>query len=111
MNGIETLSLFDLFVEHVSWAKEVFPKATAQGALDHAARELVEIELELQKPELNSVAIITEYADAIGCILNSFTKAGYDMEDFKRAFRAKLIINKGRKWQDNGDGSYSHIKE
>jgi len=46
----------------------------------------------------------------IGCIIDAAKRAGvYHM--VKDCFEAKIIINKGREWKYNGDGSYSHIKK
>jgi|SRR5690242_14094795 len=52
-----------------------------------------------------------EYVDCIMCLIDSSARAGISMEDLKKAFLDKLIINKSRKWIKNLDNTYSHVKE
>ena len=54
--------------------------------------------------------LCTEYADAIFCIMDSARREGVTVQDILNAGQAKLIVNKARKWRDNGDGSYSHVE-
>lgn len=100
---------------HIEWSSKTFLKGTAQGALRHAKREIDEVIKELDNtPEFGwdlNKNIATEYADILGCVFDSINRAGLTIDAVFVAYRAKLEINKKRQWCDNGDGSYSHIKD
>ncbi len=100
---------------HIEWSAATFPKGTAKGALLHAKREIEEVIKELDNtPEFGwdlNKNIATEYADILGCVFDSINRAGLTIDAVFVAYYAKLQINKDRKWRDNGDGSYSHIKD
>jgi len=120
------LTFEQLIEEHGQWADATFPKATAEGALIHAMREADEVINDLNNGA-TTVAVSFEVADVLGCLFDAGRRHGIDavkvakMLDMlcesnvtllmvKCAFAEKLEINKSRKWKDNGDGSYSHIK-
>jgi hypothetical protein len=103
------MSFETLISEHAEWAGATFPKGTAKGALLHAHREIEEIIQDIDNGAPHSV-ISKEYADAIFCIMDSARRRGVSLDDILAAGHAKLQINKSRKWKDNGDGSYSHVK-
>lgn len=111
-------NLDKLFDEHIKWAKETFPLATSKSCLIHAEKEIKEIVEELNKLEpislqdylLHKEIKTKEYADAIGCILDSMMREGISIDNFKKSFSDKLEINKKRKWKLNDDLTYSHIK-
>lgn len=100
----------ELIEEHGQWADGTFPKGTAIGALLHAKREVQEImdDIDNNAP-VNNLA--TEYADALFCIMDSARRKGVTLIHILLAGDTKLQINKKRQWKDNGDGSYSHVKE
>lgn len=116
-----------LIKEHGEWADATFPKGTAHGALLHAEREAAEVIADFEADEsMKKVAM--EVADFMGCVMDSLRRDGIDTAVISKMldmlcvsnvalyavrveFENKLRINKLRKWKDNGDGSYSHIKE
>lgn len=99
-----------LIEEHGQWADATFPKCTSNGALLHAHREIDEIIQDIADAAGKDQMAI-EYADALLCIMDSARREGFTVEDIVTAGFYKLGKNKARKWKDNGDGSYSHIKE
>lgn len=99
-----------LIKEHGEWSNATFPKGTAIGALIHAQREVWEVMHDIAtNADMHSLS--TEYADAIFCIMDSARRQGVTIENILSAGELKLMKNKARKWRDNGDGSYSHIKD
>lgn len=98
-----------LIAEHGEWSEATFPKGTATGALLHAQREIIEIVEDIENDAPHSV-ISKEYADAIFCIMDSARRKGVSVNDILKAGHTKLQVNKARTWKDNGDGSYSHVK-
>jgi len=102
-------SFEQLIEEHGQWADASFPKGTAMGALIHAEREVKEVMKEVERGG-TTFAGATEFADLIFCILDSARRQGYTLTEIINAGAHKLEINKARKWKDNGDGSYSHVK-
>jgi len=95
--------------EHLEWASVTFPKGTAVGALLHLKREADEVIHDI----LNSASKeykTEEYADCLGCLMDSINREGISIAELLDAYDKKLQKNKGRTWRDNGDGSYSHIK-
>lgn len=102
-------TLRQLFTDHIEWAKETFPDATSQGVLIHLKSEIkeVEVDIRMNAPKMQKAE---EFADCLGCLLNAMALEGIGIDDLEAIFHFKLDKNKARKWQDNGDGSYSHIK-
>lgn len=98
-----------LIAQHGEWSADTFPKGTAKGALIHARREVEEIMDDMN--ERRTEKLPEEFADALFCILDSARRANVSMGEIITAGERKLQVNKLRKWRDNGDGSYSHIKE
>lgn len=94
---------------HLKFTQQTFPKATAKGALIHATREIAEtvIAIDTNEPILD---LAMEYADILGCVFDSAKRMGITPPCILMQLEEKLSINLGRTWQDNGDGSYSHIK-
>lgn len=102
--------IFDrLLNEHIAFTTATFPKATAEGALKHMKRELKEIE-ECIAAGVPLETLAIECSDALGCYIDYCNRIGVTPTMLNRAFDIKLRINQTRKWKDNGDGSYSHIK-
>lgn len=90
------------------WARQMFPTANALSSLEKLRKEIDEIEEDIKNGKRRPV----EYADAIFLLFDSASLQDdpiYPDEIFAEAEK-KLIINKSRKWEDNGDGTYSHIK-
>lgn len=102
-------SFEQLIEEHGIWADATFPKGTAKGALLHAHREVDEIIKDIDEGN-DELSIATEYADAMFCIMDSARRRGLTVNQIVLAGVAKLNKNKARTWNDNGDGSYSHVK-
>lgn len=97
------------YKEHLEFTSKTFPKGTSIGALLHAKRELIEVESAMNHSE--GIARVTEeFVDVFGCLIDAVNRYGISQEQLNAAFEKKLEINKSRKWKDNGDGSYSHIK-
>jgi dATP/dGTP pyrophosphohydrolase len=99
----------------MKWTKVSFPKSSADSTLKHLQREIKEVleELESDTPhprQDNSVMTLMEYSDAMICLLTSAGKSGFTIEQLKTAIMNKMQINYKRKWKDNGDGTYSHVK-
>ncbi len=102
--------------EWMAWTKENFPKSTAESSLVHLQREIKEVLEELNADEPSprqheAVMSLMEYADCILCLLTSAGMAGLTIDQLFRAIINKMQINYKRKWVDNGDGTYSHVKE
>lgn len=100
----------ELIQEHLEWTSKTFPKGTAHGAALHAEREIHEVQEDIIRSAPKE-QLIEEYADVLGCIIDSINRSGITPEEVNEVFNRKLQKNKARKWKDNGDGSYSHIKE
>jgi hypothetical protein len=98
-----------LMEEHLKWTSSTFPKGTSHGAALHAEREIKELLAEIEK-DGKIADFAFEIVDVMGCIIDCANRRGIRPELIKAAFELKLMENKSRKWKDNGDGSYSHIK-
>ena len=100
----------ELFNRHLIWTSETFPKGTNLGALIHAEREIKEV-----VSDINSHAPIEnlseEFADVFGCLIDAANRSGVTPDMILQSYTKKLTKNMARKWRDNGDGSYSHIKD
>ena len=103
--GGETLE--ELFIKHQNFAIKAFPDSTWKSSLRGLEREIVEIEVESHNHKED---MTTEYVDCFMYLLDSMNRAAIDLVDFRGSFIAKLIVNRGRRWNQNKDGSYSHIK-
>ena len=97
-------------IAHLTWTSKTFPKGTSKGALLHAHREIDEViqDIDNKAPHDQKTA---EYADVMFCLVDSAHREGISIEDIVNAGWEKLKKNRQRMWKDNGDGSYSHIKE
>lgn len=97
------------FAEHLEFTTKTFELSTSVGVLNHCKKEIDEIISDIETGAPEGIKAI-EYADAFGCLLDSANREGVTPELILTAFINKLQINKLRKWQYNGDGSYSHVK-
>lgn len=97
-----------LFEEHIKFTSDTFPDATPLSALYHLRKEIGEVIDELADYNPDTRAI--EYADCLGCLLDSAARAGVSPADLMAAFEKKLAINKARTWVKNADNTYSHVK-
>lgn len=100
----------NLINSHGEWADETFPEGTSIGALIHAHREIDEVVADI-KNNVPKKQMTQEYVDAIFCVLDSARRESITLDDIAKEGWDKLKINKSRQWKDNGDGSYSHIKQ
>ncbi len=100
-------TLEQLFKEHQEFAEKAFPDSTWVSSLRGLEREIKEVEKEALVSWENWV---TEYVDCMMYLLDSMNRADVDIDEFKRLFGRKMLLNKDRKWSQNKDGSYSHIK-
>jgi len=95
----------DIIKQHIEFTSSTFPKSTANGALIHMQREIAEV-----MEETDPCKLAIEYADCLGCLLDSANRSGITPDKLFKSFQDKIEINKYRQWKYNGDGSYSHIK-
>lgn len=99
------------------WANINFSKSTAQSSLVHLRREIKEVLNELDSDDPHprqdgATMTLMEYADSMICLITAAGKSGLTADQLFSAIKNKMYINMHkRKWQDNGDGTYSHIKE
>lgn len=105
-------TVLNVLQAHVEWSSATFPKGTAIGAMIHAGREVEEVISEMTPihQTYNRWRLAEEYADVIGCVIDSANRMGIGPAEVFLALSNKLVINKQRVWKDNGDGSYSHVK-
>jgi hypothetical protein len=109
-------SIEQLESERFQWSLKTFPNATAESSLIKAKRELKEAIMELDiykagvKTPLCKDKLAKEYVDTIMCIFDSAARAGISVTDIRDAYAEKLAINKSRKWIQNPDRTYSHVK-
>lgn len=105
-------TVLNVCAAHVEWSYATFPNGTALGAMIHAGKEVEEVMRELMKhpTEIDPWNLQEEYADVICCVLDSANRMGINPDQVFLALSNKLTINKMRKWVDNGDGSYRHVK-
>jgi hypothetical protein len=99
--------------------KRIFPKGTEKGSITHLTREAKELLEEVEMEEtfapwqvaLNRKRKTLEYADCFACLFTAMKQAGISTAEVTEALLEKAMINGfDREWNDNGDGSYSHIK-
>lgn len=110
---VTRLATSDLNWAIENWVKvssSIFPNATPIGGMIHAKEECQEVIDELQSVTSIREYLLTEYADIIMCIADSMNRSGIPIADVVFAIMQKTEINKNRKWKDNGNGSYSHVK-
>lgn len=101
----------DLIDKFTQWAeKDGFPEATCPSSLRKCESEIEEIRYSLIHSE-PAEEILEEYVDALMCLLDSASRAGFGTKAIVHAFKLKLEKNMQRKWQKNDDNTYSHIKE
>ena len=101
------LDLESLEADRVAWSRQTFPDATAMGCLEHARKEITEIEEALRQ----GLPVAVEYADAIMLLLDSAARAGIDCGQVLQAYKDKIEVNKKRSWQKDGDGRYKHVED
>lgn len=107
-------SLEQLMDEHFEFTSKTFVKSTAVSSLIHLAGnepdgEVFEV-LEAIELGHDIETIAEEYADCFNCLNDSMKRAGVTTDMFIRAVYKKLEINKARKWIENPDGTYRHVK-
>jgi hypothetical protein len=96
------------------WSIQAFPKATSVISLKKLRAELneliEEIECDTPSPLQDEGIPLLEFADCFMCLLHSAAREGFSPEQITRAIKNKALINKERKWKENPDSTYSHIK-
>lgn len=85
---------------------KMFPNSTAESCLVGLRREINEVLTEDNKEDK-----LKEYADCFIYLLSSCAYAGFNTNEIVKATQEKIQINLERKWKENPDGTYSHIKE
>lgn len=102
-------SIFELEEDRFKWSSETFPEASAIGSLQKLKEEVAEIEVNITDGERD----VMEYADCLMCLFDSARrqKDPITIQEIFDAFEQKLEINKGRIWEKNNMGSYSHVKK
>lgn len=101
-------TIFELEEERYAWSLATFPKASAIGSLNKLRDEVDEIEENINEGKRD----VIEYADALMCLFDSARrqKEPITIQEIFDAFEKKLEINKNREWEENDNGSYSHVK-
>lgn len=96
------MELETLYAEYTGWAVGTFGLDNPK----HGATKLVKEAKELEEHPTD----ITEQADCLMCILYNFKCAHPDkpISELLEAAKAKLEINKNRKWVRQTDGTYQH---
>lgn len=97
------LTLESLFQRHATFAEKTFPKSTAESSLKGLEREIDEVRF-----EKSSARKRIEYIDCLFYLLDSYRRAGFELQDLPMDIEYKLIINEHRDWSKNPDDSYSH---
>lgn len=87
--------------EILRWQQATFPTSTYEGSLKKMRSEVAEL------AEATPDKRAEEIADVFFMILAVADHSGISLAD---ALQEKLAINKARTWNDNGDGSSSHVK-
>ena len=92
------------------WQLKTFGKATPVSKLHHLKEEINELIEDLEKGK--DVAFIKhEYADAFFLLFGSLYVYGFEIKHLLGWMKAKLEINKIRKWgKPNKNGVVNHIK-
>lgn len=108
----QTLTHMQLFMSEIhAWADLTFgAKRKPEAVVHHLKKECDELIESLKKPE-DHFHIREELADCFILILNVTSKAGYDFPTLLRDAKAKMDINKARKWgKPDKNGVVEHIK-
>lgn len=95
----------------VEWAHRTFGKGTPRVIFNRMKEEWTELETAIdrfERGEINSLKVVLEIADVVicGCVLAACF--GYTLS---KELSWKFMINKGRRWRSNGDGTGQHIPE
>lgn len=97
----------DLAESHREWSNRTFGDTKVRdyiGPLMHLKKEIEEI--------LAAPTDYSEWSDALLLLLDAARRAGLEIEDYIDHTRAKLVINKSRKWNIAVPGQpCEHIKE
>lgn len=108
--GSETTpSVLQVMHAHLDFSLNTFKRATSLSALTHLIKEVGEVVHEINVNGSQEKKA-EEYADCLGCVLDSAAREGITPLELIRAFAAKIEVNKLREWSKNTDGTYSHIK-
>lgn len=103
----EMLSFEEFWNDLSEWSQETFGSDLVRGPtgpLKHLAKEVNEC---LEKPN-----DLEEYADLQFLVFDSARRAGFTVNDLKRAFTEKLKINKMREWnKPSSDEPVEHIRK
>lgn len=103
----DMIDLHIFWFELAKWSQDTFGSDKvrgAQGPLKHLAKEVEEC---LAKPD-----DVEEYADLVFLCFDSARRAGFTLNDLRRALRAKLEKNKARQWPvPSSDEPVEHIRE
>lgn len=92
------------------FCKICVPKATFSSSLIHLGKELNELQNSITLPETKE-CILKEYVDVILCAASSALQFGFTPEEIQAAIEEKIHENLFvRKWKENPDGTYSHVK-
>lgn len=110
-NNLNFEKVVDRFQE---FSLRVFEKSTAATSLIHLERELEEAKKEIigvAHDHVDRQKLLKEYADIILCVISSAARVGFNGFTILNALAHKTTVNIKRKWNYNGDGTYSHVKE
>jgi hypothetical protein len=99
-----------VFEKFAEFSLKAFVNSTASTSLNHLKTEIEEVQKELDKGTVFSAQLLAEYADCFLCLVSSASRVRIPAQLIVSAMDHKAKINQGRKWKDNGDGTYSHIK-
>jgi NTP pyrophosphatase (non-canonical NTP hydrolase) len=104
----ELQSLMD---DHGLWSDSTFgPERKPLPVLHHLVKEVPEVIEAIQRLR-GDERILMEYADCLLLLIDAARRSGYDAKDLLQAGRAKLQINKGRKWgKPDINGVIEHIE-
>lgn len=84
-----------LIDDHLEFTSKMFPKGTARGAAIHAQREIQEVidaidDYTVIDGSVSRNALIEEYADVFGCLIDSVDRSGITTEELNTAFWKKI---------------------
>ncbi len=99
----QSYNLQRLQAEVVDWADGEFPNRIPAMALLKMFGEIGEV--------IDNPSDPLEWADVLMLFLDVAKLSGISGDQLTVAFLEKMKINRGRKWQENGLGVMSHIKE
>ena len=103
----------EVMTEFIEFSLPTFANATSFSSLDKLAIEVIEVKCAMDNDvfgHLDAGHLAEEYADCIMCLFDSAARAGVGVESINAALCRKLVLNKSRKWVENADKTYSHIK-